>query len=69
MQLWPVESFFLHKKVPVYSCIVLQVPFCDVQLVRVAFFRSDFLQNPYFNLLVMILTEFNSAELSKVYVN
>ena len=29
----------------------LQVPFCEeksVQLFRVAFFRSDFLQNPYF---------------------
>ena len=29
----------------------LQVPFCEeksVQLVRVAFFRSDFLQNSYF---------------------
>ena len=29
----------------------MQVPFCEeksVQLVRVAFFRSDFLQNPYF---------------------
>ena len=29
----------------------LQVPFCEeksVQLVRVAFFRSDILQNPYF---------------------
>ena len=32
MQLWQVEHFYLHKKVPV-----------------VAFFRSDFLQNPYFN--------------------
>ena len=31
---------------------VLQVPFCEeksVQLVRVASFRSDFLQNPYFS--------------------
>ena len=30
----------------------IQVPFCEeksVQLVRVAFFRSDFLQNPYFS--------------------
>ena len=29
-----------------------QVPFCEeksVQLVRVKFFRSDFLQNPYFS--------------------
>ena len=35
------------------TCIVLQVPFCEeksVQLVRVAFFRSDFLQNPYFRM-------------------
>ena len=33
-----------------YGCIELQLPFCEeksVQLVRVAFFRSDFLQNPY----------------------
>ena len=35
------------------TCIVLQVPSCflwkkRVQLFRVAFFRSDFLQNPYF---------------------
>ena len=31
---------------------ILQVPFCEeksVQLVRLAFFRSDFLQNPYFS--------------------
>ena len=31
---------------------LLQVPFCEdesVQLFRVAFFRSDFLQNPYFS--------------------
>ena len=45
MQLWQVEHFFLHKKVPVV------VPFSEeksVQLVRVAFFRSDFLQNPHF---------------------
>ena len=37
MQLWPVEHFFHHKRVPV----ILQVPFCDeksVQLVRVASF-------------------------------
>ena len=35
MQLWQVK----------------QVPYCEeksVQLVKVAFFRSDFLQNPYF---------------------
>ena len=32
--------------------VVLQVPLCEeksVQLVRVAFFQSDFLQNPYFS--------------------
>ena len=43
MQLWPVEKG---------TCVVLQVPFCEeksVQLVRVASFRSDFLQNPYFS--------------------
>ena len=35
----------------------LQVPFCEeksVQLVRVAFFRSDFLQNPYLNRLIIL---------------
>ena len=34
------------------TCSTIQVPFCDeksVQLFRVAFFRSDFLQNPYFS--------------------
>ena len=33
---------------------LLQVPFCEdesVQLFRVAFFRRDFLQNPYFRIL------------------
>ena len=32
--------------------LLLQVPFCEdesAQLFRVAFCRSDFLQNPYFN--------------------
>ena len=46
MQLWQVERFFLQQKG------TIQVPFCEeksVQLVRVAFFRSDFLQNPYFS--------------------
>ena len=35
----------------------IEVPFCDeksVQLFRVAFFRSDFLQNPYFSLWVKV---------------
>ena len=34
------------------TAIVLKVPLCEeksVQLFRVAFFRSDFLQNPYFS--------------------
>ena len=38
--------------------VVLQVPFCDeknVQLVRVASFRGDFLQNQYFNSSLSIL--------------
>ena len=36
---------------------LVQVPFCEdesVQLFRVAFFRSDFLQNSYFSTLVQI---------------
>ena len=35
---------------------LLQVPFCEdesVQLFRVAFFRSDFFQNPYFSSLML----------------
>ena len=34
------------------TCSTIQVPFCEeksVQLFRVAFFWSDFLQNPYFS--------------------
>ena len=34
------------------TCTVLRVPFCEeksVQLFRVAYFGSDFLQNPYFS--------------------
>ena len=63
MQLWIVEHFHLHKKVPVvmnhniiffFECYdsLVQVPFCEdenVQLFRVAFFRRDFFQNPYFS--------------------
>ena len=62
MQLWIVDHFHLHKKVPVLMnhniwkivCydLLLQVPFCEdesFQLFRVAFFRRDFFQNPYFN--------------------
>ena len=57
-----LNTFFLHKKVPVvmnhnirfFKCydLLLQVPFCEeksVQLFRVAFFRKDFLQNQYFS--------------------
>jgi hypothetical protein len=39
------------KKIICYDSL-LQVPFCEdesVQLFRVAFFRTDFLQNPYFS--------------------
>ena len=62
MQLWIVEHFHLHRKVPVvinhnvwfFKCYdsLVQVPFCEdesVQLFRVAFCQSDFLQNPYFS--------------------
>ena len=77
MQLWLVEHFFLHKKVPVQcstcqSCIFLKwflqthnleqffltegqtifgnkIPFLFCLLLIIAFFRSDFLQNPYFS--------------------
>jgi hypothetical protein len=45
MQLWIVEHFHLHKKVPV----VINHNIRSVQLFRVAFFRIDFFQNPYFN--------------------
>ena len=53
MQLCQVEHF----------CIVLQLPFREeksVQLVRVAFFRSDFLQNPYFNDLTQKVSPLNT---------
>ena len=66
MQLWIVEHFFLHKKVPVvmnhniWKKIICydslqQVPFREeksVQLFRAAFFRRDFFQNPYFKVQV-----------------
>ena len=42
MQLWIVEHFFFAK-----SMILVKKK--SVQLFRVAFFRSDFLQNPYFS--------------------
>ena len=62
LQLWIVEQFHLHKKLPAvmnhnmifFKCYdsLLQVPFCEektVQLFRVAFFRRDFFRNPYFS--------------------
>ena len=56
---WPkMKGYFGHMhsmKMQIYSIIfrkyLLQVPFCEekiVQLVRVTFFQSDFLQNLYF---------------------
>ena len=44
----------MNHKIIFFKCYdsLLQVPFCEdesVQLFRVAFFRSDFFQNPYFN--------------------
>ena len=42
MKLWPVEHFWLSTE--------LEKKWTkSVQLVRVSFFRSDFLQNPYFS--------------------
>ena len=44
MQLGHVEHFFS----------TIQAPFCEeksVQIVKVAFFQSDFLQNPYFSVI------------------
>ena len=45
---------FLHGSLKYGFCkkYTVQVPFCEdksVQLLRVAFFQSDFLQNPYFS--------------------
>ena len=48
MNLWTVEHFFPHFRVP----LVLLVPQSEeksVQLVRGSSFRSDILQNPDFN--------------------
>ena len=42
---------YVPPKIVCYDSL-LQVPFCEekrVQLFRVAFFRSDFLQNTYFS--------------------
>ena len=42
----------LRKNATLRTLYSIQVPFCEdksVQLLRVAFFRSDFLQNPYFS--------------------
>ena len=51
MKLWPVEHFWLtffpdqH-----WICAALEKKWAkSVQLVKVSFFRSDFLQNPYFS--------------------
>ena len=41
MKLWPVEHFWLTDLEKKWAK--------SVQLVRVSFFRSDFLQNPYFS--------------------
>ena len=62
MQLWIVEHFHLHKKVPVvmnqtYNFFKCYDSFgtgtlCEdesVELFRVAFFQRDFFQNPYFS--------------------
>ena len=47
------------KKIVCYDSL-LQVPFCEdesVQLFRIAFFRSDFLQNPYFRVKACLFEE------------
>ena len=49
----------MFEKIICYDSL-LQVPFCEdesVQLFRVAFFRSDFLQNPYFSWQVKVTVE------------
>ena len=64
MQLWIVEHFHLHKKVPVvmnHNLRFFQMLWFistgtllwrwSVQLFRVAFFRMDFFQNPYFSVM------------------
>ena len=46
---------------------LLQVPFCEeksVQLFRVAFFRRDFLQNPYFKITGDLLVAANKYDIS-----
>ena len=51
MKLWPVEHFWLtffpdqHR----FSADLEKKWVKSFQLVRVSFFLSDFLQNPYFN--------------------
>ena len=64
MKLWPVEHFWLtffpdqH-----WICADLEKKWAkSVQLVRVSFFRSDFLQNPYFKnwILPMAVWDCNS---------
>ena len=52
MKLWPVEHF----------CLTFFPDQCkSVQLVRVSFFRSDFLQNPYFSDLHLLFQILNSS--------
>ena len=46
--------------------LLLQLPFCEdesVQLFRVAFWRSDFLQNPYFSVPHIIIVEYGNSKL------
>ena len=47
-----LRLFGVTTKISVLSDKKVPLPFCEeksVQLFRVAFFRSDFLQNPYFS--------------------
>ena len=52
----------------------MQVPFCEdksVQLFRVAFFRSDFLQNPYFSCFIVqnsIIQEVDSQNVIRILI-
>ena len=61
MQLWPVEHFrphFFSRSALIWK----KSEDKSVQLVRVAFFRSDFLQNPYFstrNFMVGVIVKAN----------
>ena len=53
----------IFKKIICYD-LLLQVPLCEdesVQLFRVAFCRSDFLQNPYFSAFTFFLSHHFTA--------